>query len=86
MIKQPVIEALRFPRGVRLADKAAALAVLRAHAQSLQHDGFIEFGLMFQQGGKTEEVFVKGGEGPEDMDKQHCDRCADSVVTGDSER
>jgi hypothetical protein len=41
-------------------DKAAALAVLRAHAASLQHDGFIEFGLMFQQGGKTEEVFVKG--------------------------
>jgi len=41
-------------------DKAAALAVLRAHAESLQHDGFIEFGLMFQQGGKTEEVMVKG--------------------------
>jgi hypothetical protein len=41
-------------------DKAGALAVLRAHAESLQHDGFIEFGLMFQQGGKTEEVLVKG--------------------------
>jgi hypothetical protein len=41
-------------------DKAAALAVLRAHAESLQHDGFIEFGLMFQQGGTTEEVMVKG--------------------------
>jgi hypothetical protein len=41
-------------------DKDAALAVLRAHAESLQHDGFIEFGLMFQQGGKTEEVMVKG--------------------------
>jgi hypothetical protein len=41
-------------------DKAAALTVLRAHAESLQHDGFIEFGLMFQQGGKTEEVMVKG--------------------------
>ena len=41
-------------------DKPAALAVLRAHSESLQHDGFIEFGLMFQQGGKTEEVMVKG--------------------------
>ena len=41
-------------------DKEAALAVLRAHAESLQHDGFIEFGLMFQQDGKTEEVMVKG--------------------------
>ncbi|MEA3106847.1 MAG: hypothetical protein QOI88_1452, partial [Gammaproteobacteria bacterium] len=41
-------------------EKAAALDVLRAHAESLQHDGFIEFGLMFQQGGKTEEVMVKG--------------------------
>jgi hypothetical protein len=41
-------------------DKVAALDVLRAHAESLQHDGFIEFGLMFQQGGKTEEVMVKG--------------------------
>jgi hypothetical protein len=41
-------------------DKAAALDVFRAHAESLQHDGFIEFGLMFQQSGKTEEVMVKG--------------------------
>jgi hypothetical protein len=41
-------------------DKSAALAAFHAHAQSLQHDGFIEFGLMFQQGGKTEEVMVKG--------------------------
>ena len=41
-------------------DKVAALAVLRGHAERLQHDGFIEFGLMFQQGGKTEEVMVKG--------------------------
>jgi hypothetical protein len=40
-------------------DRAAALAVLRAHAETLQHDGFIEFGLMFQQDGKTEEVMVK---------------------------
>jgi hypothetical protein len=40
-------------------DKAAALAVFRAHVESLQHDGFIEFGLMFQQAGKTEEVMVK---------------------------
>jgi hypothetical protein len=41
-------------------DKAAAIAVLRAHAENLQHDGFIEFGMMFQQGGKTEEIMVKG--------------------------
>jgi hypothetical protein len=41
-------------------NKEAALAVLREHAESLQHDGFIEFGLMFQQDGKTEEVMVKG--------------------------
>jgi len=41
-------------------NKEAALAVLRAHAESLQHDGFIEFGLMFQKDGKTEEVMVKG--------------------------
>ena len=40
-------------------DKKAALAVLRPHTESLQHDGFIEFGLMFQQDGKTEEVMVK---------------------------
>ena len=40
-------------------DKAAALATFRAHVESLQHDGFIEFGLMFQQDGKTEEVMVK---------------------------
>jgi hypothetical protein len=41
-------------------EKAAALGVFGAHTEILQHDGFIEFGLMFQQGGKTEEVFVKG--------------------------
>lgn len=40
-------------------DKATALAVFRPRAQSLQHDGFIGFGLMFQQDGKTEEVMVK---------------------------
>jgi len=40
--------------------KSAALAVFRTHAECLQHDGFIEFGLMFQQGGKTEEVMVTG--------------------------
>lgn len=40
-------------------DKTAALAMLREHAECLQHDGFIEFGLMFQQRGKTEEVMVR---------------------------
>jgi hypothetical protein len=39
--------------------KSAALSLLRAHQESLQHDGFIEFGLMFQANGRTEEVFVK---------------------------
>ena len=34
--------------------------MLHAHAESLQHDGFIEFGLLFLFGGKTEEVLVKG--------------------------
>jgi hypothetical protein len=40
-------------------DKSAALAVLRSYAEILQHDGFIQFGAMFQSEGKTEEVFVK---------------------------
>lgn len=41
-------------------DKSAALSVLRAHRESLQHNGYIEFGIMFQSQGLTEEVFVKG--------------------------
>jgi hypothetical protein len=40
-------------------DKSAAIAVLRPHKESLQHDGYIEFGLMFQTNGRTEEIFVK---------------------------
>ena len=38
--------------------KAAALASLAPYADSLAHDGFLEFGCMFQRAGRTEEVFV----------------------------
>jgi hypothetical protein len=36
----------------------AALAVLEPYAEPLQHDGFLEFGIIFQRGGRTEEVFI----------------------------
>jgi hypothetical protein len=39
-------------------DKASALATLRPHAESLQHDGSLEFGLIFQSRGLIEEIFV----------------------------
>lgn len=39
--------------------RAAALAALEPHAHALQHDGFLEFGLIFQTAGVTEEVFVR---------------------------
>ena len=38
---------------------AAALAALKPHARHLQHDGFLEFGLIYQVSGVTEEVFVR---------------------------
>jgi hypothetical protein len=40
-------------------DKLAALSVFLPHKESLQHDGYIEFGLMFQTDEVTEEIFVK---------------------------
>jgi hypothetical protein len=40
-------------------NKSAVLAVLRPHKDSLQHDGYIEFGLMSQTDQHTEEIFVK---------------------------
>ena len=36
----------------------AALSVLAPYADHLVHDGFLEFGCMFQRAGRTEEVFV----------------------------
>jgi hypothetical protein len=41
-------------------EKAAAISLFSPHVESLQHDGFIQFGLMFQSEGKTEEILVKG--------------------------
>lgn len=38
--------------------RAAALDVLAPYADLLVHDGFLEFGCMFQRAGRTEEVFV----------------------------
>lgn len=40
-------------------DRGAALAVFEPHVHHLQHDGFIEFGVMFQHSSRTEEVFVR---------------------------
>jgi len=37
----------------------SALKVLEPYADMLAHDGFLEFGCIFQRGGHTEEVFVK---------------------------
>lgn len=36
----------------------AAVGVLAPYADILVHDGFLEFGCMFQRAGRTEEVFV----------------------------
>ena len=38
--------------------REAALAVLEPYREPLQHDGFLEFGIIFQLRGHTEEVFV----------------------------
>ena len=38
--------------------REAAIAVFEPFVESLQHDGFLEFGLIFQRAGETEEVFV----------------------------
>jgi hypothetical protein len=40
-------------------EKAAALSVLRPYTESLQHDGFIGFGMIYQRDGITEEVLVE---------------------------
>src|SRR5262249_9853247 len=39
-------------------DRDAALAAFEPYAESLQHDGLLEFGAIFQLRGRTEEVFV----------------------------
>jgi hypothetical protein len=39
--------------------RGIALAVLEPYVDYLQHDGFLEFGLIHQRQGRTEEVFVK---------------------------
>jgi hypothetical protein len=36
----------------------AALSSFLPYAESLQHDGFIEFGMIYQRGGRTEEILV----------------------------
>jgi hypothetical protein len=38
--------------------RQAAIDVLSPYADALVHDGFLEFGCMFQRAGRTEEVFV----------------------------
>ncbi len=38
--------------------RAAALGVLEPYREPLQHDGLLEFGVIFQLKGRTEEVFV----------------------------
>src|SRR5262245_8078294 len=40
-------------------DRDRALAAFEPFADSLQHDGLLEFGMIFQNQGRTEEVFVK---------------------------
>jgi hypothetical protein len=40
-------------------DRDSALATLEPHAEALQHDGLLEFGLIYQYQGRTEEVFVR---------------------------
>ena len=39
--------------------RGIALAVLEPYAHYLQHDGLLEFGVIHQSDGRTEEVFVK---------------------------
>lgn len=39
--------------------RAAALRLFEPHIQALQHDGFLAFGMIAQQEGITEEVFVQ---------------------------
>lgn len=39
--------------------RGVALAVLEPYSHYLQHDGFLEFGLIHQRDRRTEEVFVK---------------------------
>ena len=43
----------------RYTSRSAALDVLAPYRESLQHDGLIEFGIMFQHLKKTEEIFVR---------------------------
>jgi hypothetical protein len=38
--------------------REAALAVLEPYREPFRHDGFLEFGIIFQLHGHTEEVFV----------------------------
>jgi hypothetical protein len=38
--------------------RTGALQVFEPFIDGLQNDGFLEFGMIFQQGGRTEEVFV----------------------------
>jgi len=39
--------------------RAAAIGVFEPFVESLQHDGLLEFGIIFQRAGKTNEVFVR---------------------------
>ena len=40
-------------------DRVEAIAVFLPYTEALQHDGFLEFGIMFQYQGRTEEIFVR---------------------------
>jgi len=40
-------------------DRHEALALFEPYVDRLQHDGFLEFGIMSQHHGRTEEVFVR---------------------------
>jgi hypothetical protein len=39
-------------------DRSEATAVFIPYVESLQHDGFLEFGITFQHRGRVEEIFV----------------------------
>lgn len=39
--------------------RAAAIGVFEPFAEALQHDGLLEFGIIFRRAGKTNEVFVR---------------------------
>ena len=43
----------------RYTDRDAAVAVFEPYVNQLQHDGFLEFGVIFQHEGRTEEVVVR---------------------------